>query len=201
MLVFAALFVRLLAQQNPEAIREAMRASLARQQESVRVQAQAAAQAMHQASSGVIAMETALSTADHMFADCEPLAEPVVNDLIRDAAQAHGLDPGLIREVARQESAFRPCAVSGKGALGLMQLMPGTARDLEVENPFDPRENITAGSRFLKFLLDRYDGDIASALGAYNAGPARVDKAGGVPAIPETRQYVSKILDRLAPDQ
>lgn len=81
-----------------------------------------------------------------------------------------------------------------------MQLMPDTAKRLEVRNPFDPRENLTAGSRFLKYLLERYDGDIASALGAYNAGPARVDKAGGVPAITETRRYVSGILSRLTPN-
>ena len=81
-----------------------------------------------------------------------------------------------------------------------MQLMPDTAKQLEVRNPFDPRENLTAGSRFLKYLLDRYDGDIASALGAYNAGPARVDKAGGVPSITETRRYVSDIMSRLTPN-
>jgi soluble lytic murein transglycosylase-like protein len=124
----------------------------------------------------------------------------VVN-LVDDASRKEGLDPRLVREVARQESGFRPCAVSAKGALGIMQLMPSTAKDLELDNPFDPRGNITAGSRFLKLLLDRYEGDIASALGAYNAGPARVDKAGGVPAITETRQYVSTILNRLSSER
>jgi soluble lytic murein transglycosylase-like protein len=124
-----------------------------------------------------------------------------VDNLIEDAAVKEGLDPKLVREVARQESGFLPCAISSKGALGLMQLMPATAKDLEVDNPFDPHGNITAGSRFLKLLLDRYEGDVASALGAYNAGPARVDKAGGVPAITETRHYVRTILNRLLSDR
>ncbi len=136
----------------------------------------------------------------HTTANCEPLPEPLVNSLIEETAAEQGVDPDLVREVARRESDFRPCAVSAKGAAGLMQLMPETAKEFEVRNPFDPRESLTAGSRFLKYLLERYDGDIASALGAYNAGPARVDKAGGVPPIKETRRYVSDIMGRLTPN-
>ena len=131
---------------------------------------------------------------------CDPLPEPVVDQLVAESATREGLDPKVIREVARQESAFRPCAVSSKGALGLMQLMPGTAQDLNVSNPFDPKENMQAGSRFLKALLERYEGDLALALSAYNAGPKRVDKAGTVPNIPETQQYVRNIAEKLALD-
>jgi soluble lytic murein transglycosylase-like protein len=194
--VFATLSLCALAQQDPDAIRQAMNASLERQRESIRIQVSAAAQVRARAKNSNF-----FATDWPPPSDCQPLAQSEVNNLIENTAQQEGVDPRLVREVARQESGFRPCAVSAKGAIGLMQLMPSTAKDLELQNPFDPRGNITAGSRFLKLLLDRYDGDIASALGAYNAGPARVDKAGGVPAITETRQYVSTILNRLSSDR
>jgi soluble lytic murein transglycosylase-like protein len=93
-----------------------------------------------------------------------------------------------------QESAFRPCAVSAKGAEGLMQLMPETAAELGVADPFDPRQNLDGGARFLKQLLDKYKGDLPQALGAYNAGPKTVDESGGVPDLQETREYVDAIL-------
>jgi len=102
-----------------------------------------------------------------------------------------------LRAVIAKESSFRPCAVSSAGAMGLMQLMPGTASDLNVANPFDPEENVFAGSRFLRYLLNRYNGDTALALGAYNAGPTRVDRNKKVPDIPETQAYVSGILGML----
>jgi soluble lytic murein transglycosylase-like protein len=129
---------------------------------------------------------------------CEPVAAPALAHIIGAAAQRHGLDPNLVREVARQESAFHPCAVSGKGAQGVMQLMPATQAFLHVRNPFDPRESIDAGARLLKQLLDRYRGNLALALSAYNAGPARVDPILAIPPIPETRDYVSRILAQLA---
>ena len=128
---------------------------------------------------------------------CDPLANTVVAPLIERAAKERQLDPKLIRAVAEQESALRPCAVSGKGALGLMQLMPATIEQLGMRDPFDPRESIDAGSRYLKELLDRYHGDLPQALGAYNAGPATVNQAGGIPDIPETRDYVAAILRKL----
>jgi soluble lytic murein transglycosylase-like protein len=117
---------------------------------------------------------------------CDPL--PAASD---------DLNPDLLRTVVQQESAFRPCAVSSKGAMGLMQLMPDTAQDLGVENPFDAASNLDGGARFLKQLLNRYGGDVPKALGAYNAGPAKVDAAAGVPAIPETVEYVRQILSAL----
>jgi soluble lytic murein transglycosylase-like protein len=128
---------------------------------------------------------------------CDPLPAPEVESLVGQTAERDGVSPDLLRTVMKQESGFRPCAVSSKGAMGLMQLMPATADDLGIANPFDAAANLDGGARFLKQLLDRYSGDLPKALGAYNAGPATVDAAGGVPAIPETVDYVRQILAAL----
>jgi soluble lytic murein transglycosylase-like protein len=125
------------------------------------------------------------------------LPEIELNPLIQQAAKQEGLDANLLRAVAQQESGFRSCAVSQKGALGLMQLMPATIQELGVHDPFDPAESLLSGARLLKDLLARFDGNTALALGAYNAGPARVEESGGVPQIPETIRYVQQILSRL----
>jgi hypothetical protein len=125
---------------------------------------------------------------------CDPLDDNLVNPLVDDAAKQQSLDPKLLRAVIGQESAFRPCAVSAKGAQGLMQLMPETAAELGVANPFDPKQSIEAGARFLKQLLEKYKGDLPQALGAYNAGPKTVDESGSVPDVEETREYVDAIL-------
>lgn len=114
---------------------------------------------------------------------------------IRRAARRHQLDPALILAVIRTESNGRPDAVSDAGAKGLMQLMDTTATDLGVADAFDPSQNIEAGSRYLREMLDRYDGDPELALAAYNAGPAAVDKHGGVPPFKETQEYVARVLD------
>jgi len=127
---------------------------------------------------------------------CEPIDPAVVAPMIEGAAQSQKVETKLLRAVIDQESGFHPCAISSKGAKGLMQLMPQTASQFSVRNPFDPRENIEAGSRYLKQLIDRYSGDLALALAAYNAGPARVDESGGVPDIPETRDYVESVLEK-----
>lgn len=132
-------------------------------------------------------------------AECEPLSTVEMNPVIEDAAQKERVSSELLHAVIRQESAFRPCAVSPKGALGLMQLMPETARGLGVEDPFDPKENVEGGARLLRELIDRYTGDLSRVLGAYNAGTARVDAAGGVPQIPETLNYVETIMRNLRP--
>ena len=128
---------------------------------------------------------------------CDPLPAPEVDSLVGEAAQREGLSADLLRSVMKQESAFRPCAVSSKGAMGLMQLMPATAETFGIQDPFDPASNLDAGARFLKQLLGKYGGDVPKALGAYNAGPSRVDAAGAVPAIPETMDYVHQILSTL----
>lgn len=129
--------------------------------------------------------------------ECAPLTAPEVDSLVGETAERDGLSADLLRSVMKQESGFQPCAVSPKGALGLMQLMPATAEQFGIQDPFDAASNLDAGARFLKQLLSRYDGDLPKALGAYNAGPARVDAAGTVPAIPETLDYIRQILAAL----
>lgn len=131
-------------------------------------------------------------------AACDPVPQPELTHLIGETARKVGIDGGLVREVARQESGFRPCAVSPKGAQGLMQLMPATQAQFAVDNPFDARESLEAGSKLLKQLLDRYNGDLTLALSAYNAGAGCVDRSGGVPNIPETKNYVLNILSHAA---
>jgi len=128
---------------------------------------------------------------------CEPIADQVVAPLIDSAAKANAVEPKLIRAVMEHESRLRPCAISAKGAQGLMQLMPETAQELQVQDAFDPAQNVQAGAKYLKQLLDKYSGDVAQALAAYNAGPNTVDQSGGVPDIPETRGYVDSILEKL----
>lgn len=127
---------------------------------------------------------------------CDPISGMELDAVIGQAAAKQGLPPDRLRDVIRKESAFYPCAVSPKGAMGLMQLMPATARDLGVSDAFDPVENVNGGARFLRQLLDRYGGDWRLALGAYNAGPAAVDAAQGVPAYPETQDYVRALLNQ-----
>lgn len=113
---------------------------------------------------------------------------------INHAADRHQLDPMLIKAVIKTESNFNPNAVSPKGAQGLMQLMPGTARDLKVRDPFDARQNIFGGAKYLRQMLDLFNGDVELCLAAYNAGPNRVAPAGMIPNIPETQAYVAKVL-------
>lgn len=112
---------------------------------------------------------------------------------IHDAARAHGVDPRLVAAVARRESAYNPRAMSNKGACGIMQLMPATAQYLGVRNVFDARENIFGGTRYLRTLLDTFNGDLDLTLAAYNAGPGAVRKHKGVPPYHETRAYVAAV--------
>jgi soluble lytic murein transglycosylase-like protein len=112
------------------------------------------------------------------------------------AAERHGLDPELVIAVVGVESAFRPEAVSSKGAQGLMQLMPRTAVSLGVEDAFDPEQNLDGGVRHLGSLLARYGGDVERALAAYNAGEGAVARHGGIPPFRETREYVKRVLER-----
>ncbi len=128
--------------------------------------------------------------------DCDAMPKEQLADLVKTAADKEGVSAGLVEAVIGKESAAKPCAISPKGAQGLMQLMPSTADQLGVHDPFDPRENVEAGTHLLKQLLEKYNGDVALALGAYNAGSGRVDREGGVPQIPETLNYVSDILSR-----
>jgi soluble lytic murein transglycosylase-like protein len=122
-----------------------------------------------------------------------PLNTRSFDSEIRLAADSNRLDESLIRAIIHAESAYQPDARSPKGAQGLMQLMPATAQELNVVNPFDPADNISGGSEYLARLLDEFAGDLELAAAAYNAGPAAVHKFGGVPPYDETREYVRRI--------
>jgi len=118
-----------------------------------------------------------------------------IDSAIEQAAARHNVDPNLVRAVVKVESNFNPNAVSRKGAMGLMQLMPSTARQLNVKNPFDPEQNVDAGVRHLKQLLESYGGDIKLTLAAYNAGAGAVARSSGVPHYAETQNYVRRITN------
>jgi membrane-bound lytic murein transglycosylase B len=125
-----------------------------------------------------------------------PLATSAdINSAIEQAAARHNVDPNLVRAVVKVESNFNPNAVSRKGAMGLMQLMPSTARQLNVKNPFDPEQNVDAGVRHLKQLLESYGGDVRLTLAAYNAGATAVARSSGVPRYAETQNYVRRITN------
>jgi soluble lytic murein transglycosylase-like protein len=113
---------------------------------------------------------------------------------IDEAANLHGVASSLLKAVIRAESAFDPKAVSKKGALGLMQIMPENLASFQIDDPFDPWQNILGGTRYLKNLLERFDGQVPLALAAYNAGPKLVDVYRGIPPIPETEAYVKKVM-------
>ncbi len=136
--------------------------------------------------------QTELQTAARITG--EGLKEGRYGTLIKIAADFFGVDSELVKAVIRQESEFNPRAVSPKGAMGLMQLMPDTAKMLGIDDPFDPAKNIYGGTKFLRSMIDRFNGNLKYALAAYNAGPNAVDAAGGVPDFPETKNYVEKVI-------
>jgi soluble lytic murein transglycosylase-like protein len=118
----------------------------------------------------------------------------IIDQQVQKAAAKYDLSPDLIRAVIRAESNFKVTAVSSAGAQGLMQLMPATARELGVQNPFDIEQNIDGGAKYLRKMLDRFGGNVRKALAAYNAGPGTVIKYNGRVPYPETRQYVKRVL-------
>ena len=186
------------AQPDADAIRSAQNEAIAKQKAAARVQAQVEVQSQTADEDDFFVLPfppvdwAARGLRPAQACNSAPAGE--VKSLLADAAKREGLDPRLLEAVARTESGFDSCAVSTAGAEGVMQLMPETQATFDVRDPFDPQQSITAGARLLKQLLTAYSGDLKLALSAYNAGPARVQQAGGVPAIPETRRYVEKIL-------
>jgi len=128
------------------------------------------------------------------FPSSKSAPAPPLNQVVNTASATYHLDPDLVNSVIHAESGFNSRAVSPKGARGLMQLMPGTANQLGVNDAFDPQANVTGGSRYLRELLERYNFDLVKALAAYNAGPQRVEQYRGVPPFRETRAYVARIV-------
>jgi len=120
------------------------------------------------------------------------------SDLIQKYSSMYNLDPNLVRRIIEVESNFDPSSVSKKGAIGLMQLMPETARELGITNPFDPEENISGGTKYLAMLLAQNAGNLSRALASYNAGPGAVRQHGGIPPFPETKNFVKKVLDGIS---
>jgi soluble lytic murein transglycosylase len=114
--------------------------------------------------------------------------------IVNKISQKYNIKPSLVNAVIKAESNWDAAAISKKGAIGLMQLMPETAQDMAVKNPYNPEENIEGGIKYLKLLLDRYNGDLKLTLAAYNAGPETVGRFKGIPPISETRQYVKRVL-------
>src|SRR2546430_9960525 len=127
------------------------------------------------------------------FVRGKQFSEREIEAAIDQAASRHNVDPSLVRAVIKVESNFNPNAVSRKGAMGLMQLMPQTARQLKVTNPFDPQQNVDAGVRHLKMLMENYGGDVSLSLAAYNAGAGGVARSAGLPHFSETRNYVKRV--------
>lgn len=123
-----------------------------------------------------------------------PLNHASFRRIISSKSMKYKIEPSLVSALIKVESNWDHKAVSQRGAKGLMQLMPSTAKDMNVNNPFNPEENIEGGMRYLRYLLDKFDGDIALALAAYNAGPGKIQKYKGMPPIIETKQYVERIL-------
>ncbi|MGO8786329.1 MAG: lytic transglycosylase domain-containing protein [Terriglobia bacterium] len=122
-----------------------------------------------------------------------------IDQLVEQTATRYQVDPELIRAIVRVESGYDPKAVSNKGAMGLMQLIPATAQRFGVANPFDPKQNLDGGVNYLKYLLGRFGGDLNLSLAAYNSGEHTVQRFGGVPSIPETQNYVRKVTNIYQP--
>jgi soluble lytic murein transglycosylase-like protein len=151
-------------------------------------------QASRQAASFFVTGWTDAPTVQAPQGDCDPLPNDALEKLILKASQKEGVSPKLVRALVKRESGGKPCAVSPKGAQGLLQLMPATQADLGITDPFDAESNVSGGVKYLKQMLDRYEGNTALALAAYNAGPQRVTPGGKIPDIPETQSYVMSIL-------
>ena len=182
--------------QSSQAILERQRAAIEKQLNAVERQMQAVRpeRAVYTAAARPVVEASWAGPANQ---ECQRIPPTKISNYLEQVAKRESLDPDLLHVVIAQESSFFPCAVSHKGAMGMMQLMPATAADLGVVNPLDAEENIDGGARYLSYLLERFGGDLRLALAAYNAGPTSVENYRGVPPFPETVNYVSRILRRL----
>ncbi|NSW76560.1 MAG: lytic transglycosylase domain-containing protein [Candidatus Atribacteria bacterium] len=142
---------------------------------------------------GRFAFQRVIPSSERDTASLDDSSQESFENLVEEYARKYEMDPKLVKRLIQVESGFDAEAISPKGAMGLMQLMPETCNDLGVENPFDARENLEGGLRYLKGLIERFR-DVKLALAAYNAGPGRVREYGGVPPFPETQQFVKKVL-------
>ena len=184
-------------QPNPDAVKSAMAQSIAKQRMAVIKQVAGVMGKAPTPSASFFTVPWVETPVPFSLPPCDPIPAAELDKLVGEASQQQGVKAELIRAVIAEESGARPCAVSWKGAQGLMQLMPATSEQFGVKNPFDPRQNVEAGTELLKQLLTKYNNDVSLALAAYNAGEARVDKDGGVPQIQETQSYVTDIQSQL----
>jgi soluble lytic murein transglycosylase-like protein len=184
-------------QPDAAALQSAMAESLAKQRVAVIKQASAAMGRPPTPAASFFTVPWVETPVPFSQPPCDPMPAAELDKLVLENSQQQGVKEELIRGVIAEESGGRPCAVSWKGAQGLMQLMPATAEQFGVKDPFDPRQSVEGGTKLLKQLLTKYNNDTSLALAAYNAGDARVDQAGGIPQIPETQKYVSDIESKL----
>lgn len=182
---------------DPDAVKSAMAASIAKQRTAVIKQVAGVMNKEPTPAASFFTVPWVETPVPFSMPPCDPLPAAELDKLIQESSTEQSVKADLIRAVIAEESGARPCAVSWKGAQGLMQLMPATAQELGVQNPFDPRQNVQGGTRLLKQLLAKYKDDVPLALAAYNAGEARVDRDGGVPSIPETQNYINDIQNKL----
>lgn len=185
------------AKPDPNDVQSAMAASLAKQRISVIQQVASAMGKKPTPTASFFTVPWVETPVPFSIPPCDPLPTAELDKLVLENSQQQGVKEDLIRGVIQEESGARPCAVSWKGAQGLMQLMPATAEEFGVKDPFDPRQNVEAGTKLLKQLLAKYKDDVSLALAAYNAGEGAVDGAGGIPPIAETQKYVIDIDSKL----
>lgn len=185
------------AQQNPNTIQSTMADAIAKQRASVMKQVAGVMGKAPPPAASFFTVPWVETPVPFNAPPCDPVPAVELDKMVQQNSQEQGVKPDLIRAVINEESGGRPCAVSWKGAQGLMQLMPATAEQFGVTDPFDPNQSVQAGTKLLKQLLTKYNNDVSLTLAAYNAGEGRVDKDGGVPQIPETQNYVNDIQSKL----